>query len=242
MDLPNQFFFIGLPYLALVIFLVGTIYRYRSKGFKVSALSSQFLEGKDLFWGSVPFHWGMLVCFLGHLTALFLPSATLMWNSNPVRLIALEVTGFAFGLSAFVGLIALMARRLTHPRIKMVTNSMDLVIEGLLLVQIFLGLWTALAHRWGSSWFAADLSPYLLSLLTLSPDIKAVSAMPIVIKLHIIGAYLIVAIFPFTRLVHMLVAPLHYITRPYQRVIWYWNRRGIRNASTPWSEARPKNN
>lgn len=242
MELPDLFFFIGLPYLALIIFVVGTIYRYREKSFKVSALSSQFLEGKDLFWGSVPFHWGILVCFLGHLTALALPQATLMWNSNPVRLIALEVTGFAFGLSAFVGLVALMVRRMTHPRIKMVTNTMDLVIEGMLLVQIILGLWTALAHRWGSSWFAADLSPYLISLLTFSPDIKAVSAMPIVIKLHIILAYLIVAIFPFTRLVHMLVAPFHYIARPYQRVIWYWNRRGIRSTATPWSQTRPKNN
>ena len=31
-----------------------------SKGFQVSSLSSQFLEGKQLFWGSLPFHVGIL--------------------------------------------------------------------------------------------------------------------------------------------------------------------------------------
>ena len=50
MNLPNVFLFVGLPYAAMLIFLVGTILRYRSTGFKVSALSSQFLEGRALFW------------------------------------------------------------------------------------------------------------------------------------------------------------------------------------------------
>jgi nitrate reductase gamma subunit len=242
MNLPNMFLFVGLPYAATLILLVGTIQRYRSAGFKVSALSSQFLEGRALFWGVVPFHFGILVVFLGHLTAFLIPRGTLLWNSNPARLIVLEVSGFAFGLSAFVGLVALMVRRLTNRRVRMVTTRMDVVLELLVLAQIVLGLWIALAYRWGSSWFAADLSPYLFSLLALQPDIAAVSAMPLVIKLHIAGAWLLVAIFPFTRLVHLVVAPLHYISRPYQRVIWNWDRKAIRSPVTPWSKTRPRNN
>ena len=66
--------------------------------------------------------------------------------------------------------------------------------------------------------------------------------MPLVIKAHIIGAFSILLIFPFTRLVHILVAPLHYIWRPYQVVIWYWDKSRIREASTAWSKARPRNN
>lgn len=238
----NAFFFVGLPYLAVALFLVGTIYRYRQTGFKVSSLSSQFLESDALFWGSVPFHLGILVAFLGHMLAFLLPKATLMWNSSPVRLIALEVTGFAFGLSLLVGLLALIVRRLHNARVRAVSNAMDYTIEGLLLVQVILGLWIALGYRWGSSWFAADLSPYLWSLIKLQPETGAVAAMPLVIQLHIIGAFLIMAIFPFTRLVHFLVAPLHYLARPYQQVIWYWNRKAIRNTNTPWSSARPRNN
>ncbi len=242
MNLMNTFFFVGLPYLAIVTFLVGTIYRYRARGFQFSSLSSQFLEGESLFWGSVPFHFGILAAFFGHLFAWLIPEGVLLWNGHPARLIALEVTGFAFGLSALFGLSLLYIRRLTNPRVRMVSNKMDHVIELLLLAQIVLGLWIAVSQRWGSSWFAADLSPYLWSIFTLSPQIDAVSAMPLVIQLHIIGAFLIIAIFPFTRLVHILVAPLHYLSRPYQQVMWYWDRKSLRHPDMPWSEKRPKNN
>lgn len=238
----KTFLFIGIPYSAIVVFLVGTIYRYRKTGFQVSSLSSQFLESRNLFWGSVPFHFGILICFLGHLIAFLIPQSVLLWNSSPARLVILEITGFAFGLSALVGLVALMIRRTTNPRVLIVSNVMDFVIEGLLLAQILLGLWVALGYRWGSSWFAADLSPYLWSLFTLRPDIQAVAALPLVIQLHVIGAFLIFAVFPFTRLIHVLVAPFHYIWRPYQRVIWYWNRRSISDPTAPWCEKRPKNN
>ncbi len=66
--------------------------------------------------------------------------------------------------------------------------------------------------------------------------------MPLMIQLHIINAFLILALFPFTRLVHIIVAPLHYINRPYQRVMWNYDRTAVRDPKTPWSEARPRNN
>lgn len=238
----NLFFFVGLPYMALFVCGAGVIYRYRRKGFTVSSLSSQFLEGKSLFWGTVPFHLGILVVFFGHLTAFLFPRTTLAWNSVPVRLIILEVTAFTFGLTVLIGLGSLFYRRLTNWRIRAVTTTMDIVLEVLLLAQVVLGLWIALGYRWGASWFAADLSPYLWSLFTFSPETGAVFALPWVIKAHIVGAFTIILIVPFTRLIHFFVAPLHYITRPYQQVIWNWDRRAIRDPGTPWSEARPKNN
>ena len=119
---------------------------------------------------------------------------------------------------------------------------MDLVVEILLLAQVVLGLWIAFGYRWGSSWFAADLTPYLWSIFKLNPEIGAVSAMPWVIKLHIVGAFLLVLIIPFSRLVHFLVAPLHYIWRPYQVVIWNWNRKKVRHPQTVWTQTQPKNN
>ncbi len=238
----NPFLFVGLPYAALVISVVGFVYRYRQKGFTVSSLSSQFLEGKQLFWGSVPFHFGILVVFFGHLTAFLFPRTTLAWNSVPVRLIILEVTAFTFGVTVFIGLVALMYRRLTTPRIRAVTTVMDLVLEVLLLAQVVFGLWIALGYRWGASWFAADLSPYLWSLFKLAPETSAVFALPWVIKAHIVGAFLLVLILPFTRLIHFLVAPLHYIARPYQQVIWNWDRKAIRDPRTPWTRVRPRNN
>jgi nitrate reductase gamma subunit len=165
----------------------------------------------------------------------------LAWNSIPVRLIILEVTGFVFGLTVLVGLISLMVRRLTSPRIRAVTTKTDIAIEVLLLAQVVLGCWIALGYRWGASWFAADLSPYLWSLVTLGPETEPVFALPWVIKLHIVGAFAILFLVPFTRLVHFVVAPLHYVVRPYQQFIWNWDRKVIRDPSAPWSKIRPSN-
>jgi nitrate reductase gamma subunit len=241
MNALNVLLFVVFPYTAVIIFVVGVAYRYRHEGFTVSSLSSQFLEGKRLFWGSVPFHVGILVVFVGHLTAFLLPETTLAWNSIPVRLIVLEVTAFAFGLTVLAGLVSLMYRRLTNPRIRAVTSKTDIAIELLLLAQVVLGCWIALGFRWGSSWFAADLSPYLWSLVTLAPETDAVFALPWVIKLHIVGAFAIIFMVPFTRLVHFVVAPLHYLARPYQQVIWNWDRKTIRDPSASWTKTRPTN-
>lgn len=236
----NNFFFVVFPYIVIVVFLGAAIYRYRSSSFGYSSLSSQFLEGKNGFWGSVPFHWAILMLFFGHLVMFLFPDAVLLWNTSPERLIAHEVIAFTFGMVAFVGLLALIARRLSNARLRAVTTPMDLVIEVVLLVQIALGCWIALGYRWGSSWFAADVSPYLWSIFKLDPQANAIGAMPLVIKLHIVGAFLILLLVPFSRLVHFLVAPFHYIWRPYQVVVWYWDRKRIRRPDTAWAEKRPR--
>ncbi len=242
MNSLDYFFFSAYPYVVVIVFLVGTIYRYTQKGFKVSSLSAQFLESKKGFWGTVPFHWGILMLFLGHMVAFLMPETVLAWNADPVRLIAHEGVSFTFAVTVAVGLIGLILRRLMDPRLRVVTSRMDYFVEFVLLTQVLLGCWIALGYRWGSSWFAADLSPYLWSLIKLNPQTDAVVAMPLVIKAHIVVAFSIFLIFPFTRLVHILVAPFHYIWRPFQVVIWNWDKKRIRDAKTAWSEARPRNN
>ncbi|MBL0255677.1 MAG: respiratory nitrate reductase subunit gamma [Chitinophagaceae bacterium] len=241
MNYIDNFILIVLPYLALATFLIGSIYRYRSRKFQVSSLSSQFLEGRKLFYGSVPFHWGVLFIFCGHLIAFLVPRTVLAWNSQPVRLLILEISAFIFGISMLVGLVNLFIRRYTTPRLYPVTNKMDFVVYVLLILQTFTGLWIAYNFRWGSSWFSTLLSPYLNSIFKLNPDITAVVLLPWTVKLHIAGAFIIIGILPFSRLIHMLVLPLNYIWRPYQHVMWYWDRKKVRNRKTPWSLQRPKN-
>ncbi|MBI4411205.1 MAG: respiratory nitrate reductase subunit gamma [Deltaproteobacteria bacterium] len=238
----NNFLFIALPYIAIVTFVVGAIRRYRATGFKVSSLSSQFLEGRKLYFGSMAFHWGILAVFAGHLITFLFPTATLAWNSNPVRLIVVEALAFTFGLSVLVGLTGLFLRRISNPRIENVTSRMDVAIELLILAQVVLGCWIALGYRWGSSWFASDLSPYLWSIVKLNPQTEAVNAMPPVIRAHIVGAFVIIGMIPFTRLMHFLVAPFHYIVRPFQLVMWTWDRKRVRDPRTVWTQHRPRNN
>lgn len=241
MNYLDNFILIVLPYVALATFLIGSIYRYTSRKFQVSSLSSQFLEGKKLFMGSVPFHWGIVFIFLGHLIAFTIPKGVLAWNSQPVRLMVLEITAFIFGISMLVGLINLFIRRYTTPRLKYVTNKMDFAIYILLILQTFAGLWIAYNFRWGSSWFSTLLTPYLYSIFKFQPDITAVALLPWTVKLHIMVAYLIIGILPFSRLIHMLVLPLNYIWRPYQQVMWNWDKDKVRSSKSPWSVHRPKN-
>lgn len=220
-----------LPYVVVAVELSISLWRFFSNSYKFSSLSSEFLEGKKLFWGSVPFHYGILVVLLAHLLAFFFPKSLLLWNSVPIRLLLLEVTGFTFGLMALVGLGMLIYRRLTTPRVRAVTTPMDLLVLLLLLVQIGSGLGIALTLRWGSSWYAAALVPYLRSLFVLSPNIEYVAGMPLLVKTHIVSAFILVGILPFTRLVHFLILPISYIWRPYQLVVWNWNRKMIRDSA-----------
>jgi len=238
----DNFTLIGLPYVALVVFLVGTISRYKMTKFSYSSLSSQFLEGRQLFWGTMPFHWGLLFLFLGHLVAFLVPRGLLAFNSHPVRLLIIEISALMFGLIVLVGLIILFVRRTANPRLRVVTTRMDIIVFVLLIVEVILGLSVALGYRWGSSWFASVLTPYLRSVIVLQPEIGAVASMPWVVKLHIILAYVIFLLIPFTRLVHLLVLPLHYIWRPYQLVVWSWDRRRVRRDDNEWSATKPTNN
>lgn len=238
----NTLMFAAFPYICLFIFLIGSIYRYMNRGFQVSSLSSEFLERKKLFWGSQPFHWGLLFLFFGHLIAFLFPRTVLAWNGEPVRLLILEFSSFAFGLAALAGLVLLIKRRLENKRILIVSNKMDMLVYAVLITQIVTGLGVAFFVRWGSSWFAAVLTPYLRSIFALNPDIAAVSAMPWLVQLHIISAFFIIAIIPFTRFVHFLVAPIDYLWRGYQLVIWNWNRKTIRKPGSYFPGFRSKNN
>ena len=233
--------FLMFPYATLMVFFIGSIYRYKKTGFQVSSLSSQFLEGKQLFFGSQPFHWGLFVLFFGHLLAFVFPKTVMAWNGEPVRLLILELSSFAFALLALAGLIMLIKRRMLSRRILEVTNKMDMLVYVVLLVQILSGLGVAFFVRWGSSWFAAVLTPYLRSIFTLSPDIAAISAAPLLIQIHIISAFFIIAILPFTRFMHFLVAPLDYIWRSEQLVFWNWNRKMIRKTKRYFFGHKPRN-
>jgi nitrate reductase gamma subunit len=221
----NNFFFIILPYAAFTVAVVVTVQRYLKRGFTYSSLSSQFLESDELFYGSVPWHIGILVVLTGHLIGFVIPRQVLWFNGVPARLYVLEITGLLFGLLAFVGIVSLIVRRLSSPRIRAVTSPMDILVLLVLLVQVALGVYTALIYRWGSAWYATSAVPYLRSLFVLQPDLTMIVPLPMVVKIHMINAYVFLAILPFSRLVHMLVVPIHYLWRPYQVVIWNWDRR-----------------
>jgi nitrate reductase gamma subunit len=220
----DNFLFIYLPYTAFALAFVGTVWRLR-KGFTVTSLSSQFLEPDELFYGSVAWHFGVIAVLTGHVVGLLIPRQVLWFNSVPARLYVLESTALLFGLLALVGLVGLVWRRLRSARVRAVTSQMDVVVLALLLLQASLGVYTALFYRWGSSWYATNAVPYLYSLFTLQPDLKTLAPLPVAVKLHVVNFYLLLLVFPFSRLVHMIAVPLQYLWRPYQQVVWNMDRR-----------------
>lgn len=227
-DLFSLFWFAILPYVAIIVFLFITIQRYTNRGFTYSSLSSQFLENKIHFWGLVPFHYGIITVLTGHVVAFLIPRSIILWNSKPLRLYVLEVFAFVAAFLALFGLINIVVRRATDARTRVVTSVVDWIVLIVILVQVLSGMGIAIFYGWGSSWFASSLAPYLLSILKLNPDISYVRGLPWLPKLHIINAYIFILLFPFTRLVHLLVVPNPYLWRKPQLVRWYWNRRQIR--------------
>ncbi|MEE9166579.1 MAG: respiratory nitrate reductase subunit gamma [Candidatus Neomarinimicrobiota bacterium] len=219
----DHLLFAVFPYIAITLAVVVGVYRYMTDRFSYSSFSSQFLENRQLFWGSVPWHYGILIILLAHLLAALFPHTWATLIAAPVRLYILEVTGLALALLTLIGLGLLILRRLRNARILAVTSPMDWVLLTVLLVQVALGFWVALFYRWGSDWYLHTAVPWLVSLFKLNPQIQYVTALPFVVKLHMLGGFVIVGLIPFTRLVHIFTVPVGYLWRPFQVVIW--NRR-----------------
>lgn len=225
----NTIFFVAWPYISLTIFVVVTVYRSIIRPFSVSSLSSQLLENKQLYWGSISFHYGIVLVLLGHLLALLIPRSVVLWNAVPLRLYLLEITGLALGLWSLAGLLILVFRRVTVRRVQVVTTPMDVVVLAALLVSVVSGVLIATLYRFGSYWFTGVFSPYLLSLVTFTPRVDLVAPLPWLIKLHVINNFVLAAIFPFSRLVHIFTYPIGYLIRPWQIVLW---NRKIRTQNT----------
>ena len=217
--------FAAFPYIAIVLAVIVTFYRYYTDRFSYSSYSSQFLESRTLFWGSVPWHFGILIILLAHLLALLIPGVWQDLIAAPTRLYVLEVIGLALSLAALLSLLLLFARRFYTHRISVVTSLMDWVLLVTLVAQVALGFWVAIYYRWGSDWYLHTAVPWLQSLAKLDPETQFVTSLPWVVKLHMLGGFLLLALFPFTRLVHMITVPVTYLWRPYQVVVWYRGQR-----------------
>ena len=213
----DAFLFGVFPYLAVAVTVVGALRRFGAMRDTVTTSSSQMLESRLQHWGSVSWHYAILLILLAHLAAVLLPGAVAGALSSPGRLVVIEVTGLALGLTALAGLVLLGVRRLT---LRGETTWLDWTVMLLLLVQVATGVLVAVTARWGLSWFLYTATPWLGSLARFSPRVDLMSVMPWPLKLHAVNAFVLVALVPFTRLAHALVAPVEYLWRIPQVVIW----------------------
>jgi nitrate reductase gamma subunit len=215
--MSDPFLFGVLPYLAVAVAAVGLVQRHRARSGAVGARSSQLLESRLLYWGSVPWHAAILAILAAHLAATVAPGAMGLVLGAPLRRYVLEVTGLALGGLAVAGIAVLLVRRAA---VACATTAMDLVVLALLLLQAASGLYVAYALRWGSAWYLHTAAPWLASLARLSPEVERMAALPWIVKVHALNAFALLALVPFSRLVHVTRIPLSYLWRPPQLVVW----------------------
>ena len=210
---------IGLPYASIVVFLAGLVWRYRSQ-VTITSRSSQIMESRALAWGSIPFHLGIIVLFLAHLVPLVAPAWWQSVTANRWALLAVESAGLAAAVLCLIGLTVLFVRRALSRDVRPGSTVADLVVLTILIAQVILGLSVATMFRWGAVWSAGTTTPYLWSILTLRPDPSLLLGMPVLLHLHVAGAWILLALVPFTRLVHMFSLPVGYLYRPAQKVVF----------------------
>jgi len=217
----NAFLFIAFPYVAVVLAIGVGIYRYAKKRYTFTSLSSEIMENRKLFWGSTSFHYGITLILLAHLFAALLPGLAGRLLGGETRRMALELTGMALGLYTLFGLIVLIVRRLAPKSLaQAVTSYMDGVLLFALLVQVGSGVGVAVFNRWGGLWYLYTAVPWFRSLVTFQPDMSMVAGLPALVRLHFITGFVVILLFPFSRLVHVVMLPIQYLWRPHQVVIW----------------------
>jgi nitrate reductase gamma subunit len=223
-DYAHQFVFGLYPYVCLAVFFVGSLIRFDREQYTWKSDSSQLLRRGQLRWGSNLFHIGVLGIFLGHFFGLLTPLA--FWHLIGVepaqkQMVAMVGGGIA-GLAAAIGLVILIQRRVTEPRIWATTRRMDVVILLLLLVQLLLGLSSiavSAQHLDGGEMIRLVL--WAQHVVTFRGDAAAfIADVAPVFKLHLALGMTIFLVFPFSRLVHIWsgFAALGYVLRAHQIV------------------------
>ena len=219
------------PYLALTVFLLGSLMRFEREQYTWKSSSSQLLRRRELMWGSNLFHIGILVIFAGHFVGLLTPIwiFEMLGVSLAFKQVLAIGIGSVAGLMCLIGVGLLTHRRLTDPRIRRNSSYGDIAILLLLFAQLLLGLSTipvSLGHMDGSE--IVKFMSWAQSIVTLQPDASDIIAdVNPIYKAHLILGMTIFLVFPFTRLVHVWSAP-----------VWYLGRRGYQIVRSARKEGR----
>lgn len=211
------------PYIALAVLILGSILRYDKDPYSWRASSSQLLRRKQLIWGSVLFHVGVIVIFFGHLVGLLTPIEIFdaFGISHGAKQLLAIVAGGIAGVMAIIGATMLVHRRLFDARVRATSSTSDTFIIILLWFQLLLGLITipiSMQHLDGHE--MVKFMSWAQGIFTFDFAASAhVAGVSIIFKAHLVLGLTILLVFPFTRLVHMLSAPVRYIWRPGYQVV-----------------------
>lgn len=223
MSFLNIFLFSYLPYISIFVFFFGSIYRYENNQYSWKTSSSQLLRKDSLVIWSNFFHFGIIFLMFGHLFGLTTPHFiyTKIITAEHKQLLAMISGGFA-GFCCFIGLTMLLYRRIFDYRIKINSNSSDLLVLVILYIQLILGLcsiFISYEHLDNPSTMIS-LANWVQGIFIFSPDLHLyVLNEHLIFKLHLVLGMLIFLLFPFTRLVHIFSFPYLYILRSGYQIV-----------------------
>ena len=210
----NNLLFTYMPHIAFAVFWFGLITRVIKANSTIQAKSTQIFARDSKWKGNNLFHYGIIFVFLGHLT-LFLPERVyhLVITTETKRIIAL-LAGTIFGTMAFIGMIILLNRRFRNERVRHNSSFHDYFILVLLFVEAALGLYSVATSASGTVSNYAALGEWAQKVITFQPDAgEVIASHSIVYKIHITIGMIIIMIFPYTKLMHMIVFPVVYFFR-----------------------------
>lgn len=215
----GQYVWVVGPYVAITIFVLGHVWRYRVDQFGWTSRSTQMLESRWLAWGSNLFHYGALAAIGGHVLGILVPvQLTNYIGLTEERYHLLSAgAGTLAGVACAAGLAILVARRLWFPRVRVTTSNTDMAAYLLLILIIGIGLYETIAYSalGGGYDYRATVAIWFRGLFMLSPRPELMASAPFVYQLHAALAWLLFALWPFSRLVHAWSIPFQYIGRPY---------------------------
>jgi nitrate reductase gamma subunit len=205
------------PYICLLLMVVSTIYRYHANQLSWTSKSSELLEKRLLSVGSTLFHWGIIFVLIGHVAGLLVP----MWWYSAIGIspemyhIGAEILGGFFGLLALAGISILLYRRIANQRVRLNSDISDYVTDGLLWLVILLGVMMTVGYDpiYGAFEYRATIGPWIRSVIAFQPNVALMASVPILLQVHIAAAFVLFAVSPFTRLVHLYSVPVAYLTR-----------------------------
>ena len=224
MTFLNEFLFGIYPYVAMAVFLLGSLIRFDREQYTWKSDSSQLLKRGQLRWGSNLFHIGVLALFLGHFVGLLTPREAyhaIGLSTEAKQLLAITAGG-VFGTMCLAGLVLLVHRRLSEPRIRATSTTMDIVVLLWILATLLLGLASisvSLGHRDGS--VMVVLGHWAQHIVTFRSGAAGfIAGVHWIYKVHLFFGMTLFLLFPFSRLVHVWsgFAALGYLTRAYQIV------------------------
>ena len=218
-----QIFLFGVyPYIALTIAIIGTWVRFDLSQYSWKSGSTQMLRTKNMRLASNLFHVGIIVVLLGHLFGMLTPHFLYdrFISAGHKQILAVVVGGIA-GVFCWFGLAMLIWRRFTDDRISNTSSFSDKLVLVLLFIQLNLGLisiFTSVKHLDGYTMM--NLAGWAQDITILRPWQAAarIEQTDLIYQLHMALGITLIAIFPFTRLIHIISAPVWYFGRRYQIV------------------------